>query len=106
MVINVDTALWGLVIGTALPILVALVTAQLAPKPLKTVVLMFLATIITVGQELLAAGSFEVKEALLKFALLFLTSVGLHFGLLKPIGVTGQNGIVQQATPGGLDAGK
>lgn len=88
-VITVDVALWGLVIGTVLPIVVGLVTKSNTSASVKAVVLLGLTAVISVGQEILAAGSFEVKETLLKFGLLFLTSVGAHFGLLKPANVTG-----------------
>lgn len=100
--ITIDVALWGLVVGTILPIVVGLVTDRLAASWIKTTVLLFLAAVIAVGQEILTAGSFELKVALLKFALLFLTSVGTHFGLLKPTGVTGADGAAAKIAPRGL----
>lgn len=87
--ITIDVALWGLVIGTVLPIVVGLVTKSNTPGATKAVILLALAAVISVGQEVVAAGEFELKPTLLKLALLFLTSVGLHFGLLKPANVTG-----------------
>jgi hypothetical protein len=96
-VITVDVALWGLVIGTILPMIVGLITKSTTNSRVKAVVLLFLAAVISVGQEILEAGSFEVKETLLKFALLFLASVGAHFGLLKPAGVTGAGSVTAEA---------
>ena len=87
--ITIDVALWGLVIGTVLPIVVGLVTKSQTPAGTKAVILLALAAVITVGQEILSAGSFEVKDTLLKFGLLFLGSVGAHFGLLQPANITG-----------------
>lgn len=104
MVITIDVALWGLVIGTVLPILVALITARFAASRFKSIILLFLATVTAIGQEILAVGEFEVKSTIVKLALLFLTSVGLHYGLLKPTGITGSNGAVQVNAPGGLGA--
>jgi hypothetical protein len=98
-VITVDVALWGLVVGTVLPIVVGLVTKSNTDAAVKAVVLLGLAAVISVGQEIVAEGSFEVKATLLKLALLFLTSVGAHFGLLKPAGVTGAG----SATAGALN---
>lgn len=101
-VITIDVALWGLVISTLLPILVGIVTARLTPSGGKSIILLALAAIIAVGQEILTAGSFELKAALLKFALLFFASVGTHFGLLKPSGITGADGVVSNVAPNGL----
>lgn len=101
-VITIDVALWGLIIGTLLPILVGIITARLTPSGGKSIILLFLAAVIAVGQEILAAGSFELKVAVLKFALLFLSSVGTHFGLLKPSGITGAGGLVSNLAPNGL----
>jgi hypothetical protein len=100
--ITIDTALWGLLVGTVLPIVVALVTNQLASSRFKALTLLFLSALTTIGQEIVAAGQFEVKETILKFALLFLTSIGIHYGLLKPAGITGQNGVVQENLTKGL----
>jgi hypothetical protein len=36
------------------------------------------------------------------FALTFIASVGTHYGLLKPTGVTGTNGAIQVRVPGGI----
>ena len=102
MIITIDIALWGLVVGVVLPIIVGLVTARFAPSWVKSVTLMALSALVSIGQEILVAGQFEVKQTILKFALLFLTSVGLHYGFLKPSGVTGQNGVVQRNADGGL----
>jgi hypothetical protein len=100
MRISVDTAIWGLVVGSLLPIVVALVTKSSAPKSVKAGVLLVLSAAIAVGQDIVAAGSFEVKETILKFAALVLVAVGVHLGVTKPLGVTGSNGIA--ATEGGI----
>jgi hypothetical protein len=97
--ITIDVALWGLVIGTVLPIVVGLVTKSNTPAATKAVILLALAAVISVGQEIVAAGGFDLKPTLLKLALLFLTAVGAHFGLLKPAGVTGAG----SATAGALN---
>ncbi len=105
-VITIDVALWGLVIGTVLPLLVGIITAQVADSGVKAVVLLALAAVISIGQEIIADGSFEAKAAALKFALLFLTSVGLHFGLLSPTRISGRNGAIQRNFTGGVGAHK
>lgn len=98
-VISVDTALWGLLAGTLLPILVGLVTRSATKSGLKAILLALLAAATAVIQEAASSGSFIFKAALLKFALLFLTAVGVHFGLLKPTQVTGPAGVTSKVNP-------
>lgn len=97
--ISQDVALWGLVVGVVLPLLVGIVTRATTPPGVKAVLLAALAAVTVVIQEALQDGSFETKAAILKFAGLFLTAVGLHFGLLKPTNVTGAGGAVSQIGP-------
>ena len=98
-VITIDVALWGLVVGTILPILVGVVTKSSASGGVKAVTLAALAAATVIIQEAVSAGSFDVKPAVLKFALLFLTAVGLHFGFLKPAQVTGAGGAAGKLGP-------
>lgn len=100
--ITVDQALWGLVIGTILPMIVALITNQMASGTFKSLTLLFLSAAVAVGQEVVEAGALDVKQTILKLALLFLVSVGIHYGLLRPSGVTGQNGYIQENLTGGI----
>ena len=96
-----------LVLGLGLPMLVALATNRLAHAGLKAAVLGVLAAIGGIGNELYSVGGvlagFAWSAALANAVSVFLIAVGLHYGLLKPTGVTGSTGTLQTgALSGGL----
>jgi hypothetical protein len=93
----------NLVLAAVLPILTALVTARFAASSIKTLVLVALTVISTALQSVLAdGGTFEVRPFVMTTVLQFLMSVGFHFGLLKPVNITGAQGAVAQAVPAGV----
>lgn len=98
--VHVDVSVWGLVVVFVLPIAVALVTKSSASKQVKTATLIVLAAAITVGQSIIAAGQFEVKDTLVTFVGLVLAAVAAHLGVEKPLGLTGSEGAF--ATEGGI----
>lgn len=94
-------------LGVVLPLLTGLVTARLAHPGLKAVVLAVLAAVGGILNELYSVGGdlagFDWSASLANALAVFLVAVGLHYGILKPTGITGQNGIVQTgALSGGL----
>jgi hypothetical protein len=94
-------------LGVVLPMLTGLVTARLAHAGLKATVLALLSAIGGILNELYSVGGnlagFDWSASLANAVTVFLMAVGLHYGLLKPTGVTGQNGVVQTgALSGGL----
>lgn len=90
-------------LGVVLPNLVALVTARLAGSSVKAVVLLLLSALAGLLTQVIAqSGVFHWKPALLSFGWTFLFSVASHYGLLKPVGMTGTNGAIQVNVPNGL----
>ena len=93
----------NLVLAAALPILTALVTSRFANSTVKTLVLVLLTVISTALQQVFNDnGDLHWRQFLLTTSLQFLMSVGFHFGLLKPTGVTGASGVVATAVPAGI----
>jgi hypothetical protein len=93
----------NLVLAAVLPILTALVTARFANSAVKTLVLVFLTVISTALQQVFADdGELVWRPFLMTTCFQFLMSVGFHFGLLKPTGVTGAAGMVATSVPQGI----
>lgn len=99
-----------LVLGTVLPILTGLATSRVAHPGLKAAVLAALSALGGIGNELYSVGgdtaAFDWSASLANAVTVFLIGVGMHYGLLKPIKVTGSDGAVQTGPlEGGLGAG-
>jgi len=102
----VDTYWLNLVLSVVIPGLVALVTKRVAPSWVKSVMLILLVAIASVIQTIVqAGGEFDVKTTLLNFVITFVMAVAAHFGFLKPTMVTGSEGVIQKAVPGGVGPG-
>lgn len=90
-------------LATVLPALVALVTKQFASAAFKGVLLAALSAATGILTTIQAnGGEFEWKTALTGFFIAFITAVVTHYGLLKPTGVTGSDGSIAAAVPGGI----
>ncbi len=103
MVISFDQYWLTMLIAVILPALVSLVTKQLASSGLKAVILLLLSAVtgaLTSIQN--QGGTFVLKDVFLATLFTFLVAVGVHFGLLKPAGITGSEGAIQTAVPGGI----
>lgn len=93
----------NLTLGAVLPIATALITARFAQSAVKTLVLILLTVISTALQSVLQnSGDLQWHQFLFTTVFQFLISVGLHFGLLKPINITGESGVVAQTVPAGI----
>lgn len=93
----------NLVVAAVLPMIVALVTARFASGAIKTVTLVALTVISTALEGVFSAGGIlPVREFIISTTLQFLLSVGFHFGLLKPAGITGESGAVALKVPVGI----
>lgn len=97
--IHVDVAALTFLVGTLIPVLVALVTKARASSRTKAVANALLsalsgALVVAIAQE----GRIDVGHVAIGVAVTWFSSVSSHFGLLKPTGVTGAEGSVQQAT--------
>lgn len=90
-------------VATVLPALVALVTSKFASSALKGVLLAALSAVAGVLTTVQAnGGQFDWKVALTGFVMTFVTAVAVHYGFLKPVGVTGSDGAIQEAVPAGV----
>lgn len=90
-------------VATVLPALVALVSSRVASSSVKGVLLALLSAVAGWLTSLqLTGGAFEVEAALSSVFVTFITAVSVHYGLLKPAGVTGSSGAIQRAVPGGV----
>jgi hypothetical protein len=106
-VVTIDEYWLNLLISTALPIVVAIVTKRFANSQVKAVVLIALSVITGWLTSLQATGgSFELKSAITSTIVSFVTAVAVHFGLLAPAGVTGRDGVISRAIPGGVGSGR
>lgn len=94
----------ALVLLSALfPALVALVTSKVASGAVKSVTLLLLAAIPAAYDQVVdVAGAFDLRQFIFTTIAVFMLSVGVHFGLLKPVGLTGSEGAIQQALPRGI----
>lgn len=94
-----------LVLGLVLPMATGLVTSRLAHAGLKAAVLALLSAVGGIGNELYSVGGvlagFDWSAALANATSVFLIAVGLHYGILKPTGVTGSSGTLQTGSLSG-----
>lgn len=93
----------NLVLAAVLPMLTALITARWANSAVKTVVLVLLSVIAVALQGVFDDdGLLHVREFFIQTCLQFLLATGAHFGLLKPLSVTGSTGVVASTVPQGI----
>lgn len=94
------------VVGLVLPVIVDLVTKRLASGAVKSSVLLGLSLITGVLtaflQSLNAAIPFDWAAAGYGAAVTFVFGVVSFFGLTSSLGISGKNGAIQQALPGGV----
>jgi len=98
---NQGQLLLNVLIGVVLPMLVALVTHRVAAEWLKGLLLLALSVL---GGLLatISVADFHWKDFLTAFVIQFSSAVVAHFGALKPLGVTGSQGVIQQGIPAGI----
>lgn len=97
--VTLDPYWLTMIIGIFLPMLVALVTKQVASGNLKAVLLLLLAAVTgTVTSWQSNGGTFDLKSAVVSTILTFVIAVGSHFGLLKELNITGSQGAIQRKT--------
>jgi hypothetical protein len=90
---NLPAAYWlGLLISTGLPVLVGLVTKRVTSAGLKAVLLLALSTLNGFLVELAGPhdSNYNWQTAAVLALVAFGTGVLAHFGLWKPIGVSGR----------------
>lgn len=92
-------------VASALPAVTAVVTKRFAGGHVKALTLLALSILTGIVAGWQANGATFVPGDVAWTALAtFLTSALLHFGVLKPVGVTGSDGLIARKLPGGIGA--
>jgi hypothetical protein len=100
--VDVKTALITAAVGAAIPWVTAWVTARNAPAGLKGAVTLALTATAGILTAWGADPAFDLGRGLLYAAEGWVVAVATHSGLWKPAGVTGADGAIQRAVPGGM----
>lgn len=97
-IVTIDEMWLTFAVAVFLPMLTALVLKFWGRSTYGALILVALSVIagwLTSLQS--TGGSFEPKAAAVSVIMTFITAVGSHFGLLKPLGVTGTKGVIIRA---------
>lgn len=84
-------------ISSAIPMLVAVITHEKAPAALKAVALLAMSAIAGFVTAWQADPHYDWQRGALAALGAFGIAVLTHFGLLKPVGVTGSTGVIQKS---------
>ncbi len=95
-----DVTFLTMVVAPLLPVLVGLITKQVASGGVKAVLLLFVSGVTGVVNQAIQNEGLVTKEALAATIVAFVIAVATHYGLLKPNSVTGSEGVVQTKTAG------
>jgi hypothetical protein len=90
----------SILIGTLIPILVALVTRSTAPAGVKAVVNLALSAVTAFLTEYINSTNFVWQQALLTTVMTFVVSVATYYGLWKPTNVAGSGSAAARAVTG------
>lgn len=84
--VTLDATLFAILAGTVTPIVVGLITKLNATSGLKAIVTLFLTAVVAVFNDVVIAGNgtFNLKTAIVFFAVTFVTHVATYAGLYKP----------------------
>lgn len=103
MELTLDQYWLTFVISTALPMLTALITKRYGSAAWSAWILLALSAITGTLTSIEAAGGTFILEAAISGTVVsFITAVGVHFGLLKPAHVTGNDGVIRKTVEGGV----
>jgi hypothetical protein len=90
-------------IGVVLPMLVGVVTHRLAASWLKSLALLAL-SVLSAVLTTVVVSDFHWLTFGTTFMVQFASAVVAHYGLLKPVGITGADGVIQKLIPEGVGA--
>lgn len=107
MLASADLVTWlGFAVSVILPALVAFVTKQTAHSGVKAIVLLVLAAVTGFVDTWIDAANqgviFNFGAAAVATLMSFAVAVLAHYGLLKPVSVTGSTGAIQTNVSGGI----
>lgn len=83
-----DPTIISIVLGSVMPILVGVVTKQVASNALKATALAFLSGVTGILAGAQTAGGIVSRETLMLAAVAWVVGVATHFGYYKPTGVS------------------
>lgn len=102
-VITIPDLYLTFLVATLLPVLVGLVRSRYGSSRLGAMLLLFFSVVSGWLTSLYSTGGdFEPKTAFVSIVMSFITATGAHYGFLKPSGITGRDGAVERAVPGGV----
>lgn len=96
--IILDLSTWAVIGGTFVPILVGVLTKVNLHGGVKAVVNLVLSCIVGLIATAQTTDGVLSQEAIFAAGLALVTSMAMHFGVWKPMEVTGSSGVVQRAT--------
>lgn len=104
---TISAAQWlNVLINVLLPIVVAVLTSRVADGAFKALVLLVLSAVSGFLVSWLSAVdnavAFDMSQAGFTALTGLIVAVAAHFGVWKPVGVTGSAGVVQLAIPRGM----
>lgn len=101
--IHIDVSILQFLIGTAIPFLTALLVQRFADERWKSGVTAVAAFITAVIQEAIVNnGNFNFAELLGRFVTMLVAAYVFHQFVWKPVGLTGDSGVIAKAVPNGL----
>lgn len=111
MSIVISGSLWlNLVLSVGLPMLVALISKQTAHPGFKAILLLACSAasgfFMAWHDASAAHHGFDLNAGLMQTLVGFGLAVLAHVGILKNIGLTGSNGVIQVKLPGGLGSSR
>lgn len=97
-VLELDLATWAFIGGIAVPIVVGVLTKVHLHPGVKGLVNLVLSAVVGLIATAQATDGVLSQEAVVATGIALLTSVAMHFGIWRPMQVTGSSGVVQEAT--------
>lgn len=95
--VSISTVWYTFILATLAPLIVGLITKRFVESKTKTILLIFVTVIIQILTEL--GSTFNLWEFLTKLVMAFILSVGIHYQILKPTGITSVDGFVNNILP-------
>lgn len=96
--IVLDLSTWAMIGGTLVPIVVGLITKANLHGGVKAVINLVLVAVVGLIGTAQVTDGVLTQETLFTAGIALVTSMAMHFGVWKPMAITGADGLVQQTT--------
>lgn len=101
--VHVDVSVLRFLADSGLPLLAAFLLRRFTDERIKSAMLMVLAFVLAIVQDLIMLnGDFVFSVFLSNFASALVVGLITHQFIWKPIGVTGDRGVILRMVPGGV----